>query len=72
VWIVVIYACFVGNVCAFVDSPPVYSKKECEAMRIASNKILDNNPRVVIYDNTCIRIKMNQAGFHKAGFISSV
>jgi hypothetical protein len=61
-WIVVIYVCLVGGVCMFIDSPPVYSKQDCEAIKIDSEKMLDNDPRVVIYDNTCVHVKMNQVG----------
>ena len=59
-WIVVIYACFVGNVCAFIDSPPTYSEVECQKMQAEASVFLDRDPRVIVHDSKCIRVQMSE------------
>ena len=59
-WIVIVYACFTGNVCAFIDSQPVYSQAECQAKQQVAEIILERDPRVLVYDSKCIHIQMSQ------------
>jgi len=59
-WIVIIYACFVGNVCAFIDSQPVYSQADCAKMMQEADNLLNRDPRVVVFDSKCLHIKMSE------------
>lgn len=59
-WIVIMYICFVSGVCGFVDSPPVYSKADCQKMMMAVDLMAENDPTVSVYDSKCVQVKMMQ------------
>ena len=59
-WIVIIYACFANNICAFIDSPPTYSEIECQKIMAEADVLLERDPRVVVHDSKCVRVQMSQ------------
>ena len=58
-WIVILYIC-VSQACAFIDSPPLNSKADCEATLANGMAILEADPAVIAFDGDCLYIKMRQ------------
>ena len=58
-WIVIMYICVAQN-CAFIDSPPLNSKADCEALLASGMAMLDADDSVIAFDGDCIYVKMRQ------------
>jgi hypothetical protein len=58
-WIVIFYVC-VSQACAFIDSPPLNSKADCEATLGNGMAILEADSTVIAYDGACVYVKMRQ------------
>lgn len=57
-WLAIIYVCLATKVCGFIDSPPVYSKADCQLMLDKASIALESDPSVIAYDATCINVQM--------------
>ena len=58
-WIAIIYVCL-SQGCGFIDSPPVHSQEECQAMLNGAAIQMMVEPDVKVFDGACIKIKMGQ------------
>ena len=58
-WIVILYVCVAGA-CGFIDSPPLNSKADCEALLDSGVAMLDADDTVIAFDGDCIYVKMRQ------------
>jgi hypothetical protein len=58
-WIVILYVCVAGA-CGFIDSPPLNSKADCEALLASGVAILDADDTVIAFDGACVYVKMRQ------------
>jgi hypothetical protein len=58
-WIVILYVCVAGA-CGFIDSPPLNSKADCEAMLVSGMAMLKADKTVVAFDGACVYVKMRQ------------
>jgi hypothetical protein len=58
-WVVILYVC-VTQGCGFIDSPPVHSEAECQAMLVAAADALQADDSVRAFDGACVRIQMSQ------------
>jgi hypothetical protein len=60
-WIVVVYVCLSNAACIFIDSPPVYTSDECEKLKVQVDNYMNNDPRVIAYDKTCVHVRMRES-----------
>jgi hypothetical protein len=58
-WIVILYVCVAGA-CGFIDSPPLNSKADCEALLASGVAILDADDSVIAFDGACVYVQMRQ------------
>jgi hypothetical protein len=58
-WILIFYVCLAQS-CGFIDSPPLNSKADCEALLASGVAILDADPAVIAFDGACVYIQMRQ------------
>jgi hypothetical protein len=58
-WIVILYVCLAQS-CGFIDSPPLNSQSDCEALLASGVAMLDADDSVIAFDGACVYVQMRQ------------
>jgi hypothetical protein len=55
IWIPIVFLCLAQQ-CGFMQGESVYTKTGCEEQLMGIARLLDIDPRVTVYDLTCISV----------------
>jgi hypothetical protein len=56
-WIPVMFVCLLSGDCSFMQGKPVYSEAGCMEQLTPLAAILQEDPRVVAFDGTCVAVQ---------------